>query len=186
MPLTKENERYTYADYSTWNDGGRWELIDGIAYAMAPAPGSGHQGISVRLSWQLQSFLNGKPCRLFTAPFDVRLNATDEDDTVVLPDLSVICDRNKIDDKGCKGAPDLVIEILSPSSARMDKLLKYNKYQQAGVREYWIIDPDTATVQVSILENGRYYTTVYGEEDAAPVAVLPGCEIILKDVFAEL
>jgi Uma2 family endonuclease len=185
MPVQKENERYTYADYSTWDSSERWELIDGIAYAMAPAPGSGHQGISVKLAWQLQSSLNGKPCRLFTAPFDVRLNATDEDDTVIQPDLSVICDRSKIDEKGCRGAPDFVIEILSPSSARMDKLLKYNKYQLAGVREYWIVDPETTSVQVAVLENGRYFVTVYGEEDIAPVNVLPGCEVILKDVFAE-
>jgi len=95
----------------------------------------------------------------------------------------VICDRAKIDDKGCNGAPDMIIEILSPSTAKHDRLLKFNKYQRAGVREYWIVDPADKTVQVHILENGRYFTTSFGEAGAVPVHVLEDCEIVLPDVF---
>ena len=186
MAMPRQNKRYTYADYCTWDDSERWELIEGAPYAMSPAPSSVHQGISREIAGQLFNFLKGKPCRLFTAPFDVRLNADREDDTVVQPDLVVICDRSKIDDRGCKGAPDLVVEILSPSTARMDKLLKFNQYQQAGVREYWIVDPDTKTVQVCLLnDNGVYVVVAYGDADNAPISVLTGCEINLRDVFAE-
>jgi len=115
----------------------------------------------------------------------VRLNALgDDDDDVFQPDLVIICDRTKIDDKGCNGAPDMVIEILSPSTAMRDKLLKFNEYQRAGVREYWIVDPDTKTVQVFILENGQYLAKSYGETDTISVSVLKSCEISLPDVFA--
>lgn len=186
MPLPQENERYTYADYCTWDDSERWELIEGIPYAMSPAPAPRHQAISGELHAQLHAFLKGKPCKLYAAPFDVRLNADDEDDTVVQPDLVVICDSSKIDDKGCKGAPDLVIEILSPSTARHDRMVKFQQYQQAGVREYWIVDPDTKTVQVSILRDGLYFTRMYADtEAAAPVEVLEGCTVDLREVFAE-
>lgn len=185
MPMPQENQKYTYADYCTWDDSERWELIDGVPYAMSPSPSPKHQGISVDLTRQLSAFLKGKSCKLFTAPFDVRLNASNEDDTVVQPDLLVICDRSKIDEKGCNGAPDLVIEILSPSTARRDRMIKFQQYQRAGVREYWIIDPDTKTVQVCILESGRYFVTPYADTNTAPVSVLPGCEIKLQDVFAE-
>ena len=176
---------YTYADYYGWNDGERWELVDGVPYQMSPAPLRVHQEISIKLSWQLQSFLNGKPCKLFAAPFDVRLNADTYDDTVVQPDLLVVCDRSKLDDRGCVGAPDMVVEILSRSTERHDRLIKFNIYQNAGVREYWIIDPDTRTVQVNILENGKYVVTMYGDADAAPVFVLDGCTVNLREVFEE-
>lgn len=185
MPMPQENERYTYADYCTWDDSERWELIEGVPYAMSPAPSPKHQEISSNLHNQLYNFLKGKPCRVYPAPFDVRLNADDEDDTVVQPDLVVICNRSKIDEKGCKGAPDLIVEILSPSTARRDRMVKLHQYQRAGVREYWIVDPDTKTVQVCILENGRYFVTAYADTDTAPVTVLPGCTINLQEVFAE-
>lgn len=185
MPLQQENERYTYADYCTWDDSERWELIEGVPYAMSPAPAPKHQAISGEFHAQLHAFLKGKPCKLFAAPFDVRLNADQDDDTVVQPDLVVICDRSKIDDKGCKGAPDLVIEILSPSTARHDRIVKFQQYQRAGVREYWIVDPDTKSLQACILENGRYFVTAYADTDTASVGVLEGCEIDLREVFTE-
>ncbi|GHT69964.1 hypothetical protein FACS1894110_20490 [Spirochaetia bacterium] len=97
----------------------------------------------------------------------------------------VICDPSKLDDRGCNGAPDLVIEILSPTTARYDKIVKFRKYQQAGVREYWIVDPDSEDVQTFILENDHYIVNTYDENDMAPVSVLPGCTINLKEVFAE-
>ncbi|MFV0401265.1 MAG: Uma2 family endonuclease [Oscillospiraceae bacterium] len=183
MPLRQEDQTYTYADYSTWDDSERWELIEGLPYAMSPAPAPKHQEISFALSLQLGNFLKGKPCKLYPAPFDVRLNADREDDTVVQPDLSVICDSAKIDDKGCKGAPDFVVEILSPSTARRDRMVKFQLYLQAGVREYWIVDPDTQTVQVCILCEGFYRAAMYGDTDKISVSTLPGCEIDLQDVF---
>ena len=183
MSLPQRNLRYTYSDYCSWDDGERWELIDGVPYAMSPSPMRKHQGVSMALSSQLYNFLKEKPCKVYHAPFDVRLNADAEDDTVCQPDIVVVCDKSKLDEKGCKGAPDLVIEILSPSSLRMDRLIKLTKYRQAGVREYWIVDPDNRGVEAYVLDGERYYITGYVDE--APVTVLPGCVINLKDVFLE-
>ena len=185
MPLPKDNQRYTYADYCTWDGDERWELIDGVPYAMSPAPTWRHQGVSSNLHGQLYSFLKGKPYKVFAAPFDVRLNADDYDDTVVQPDLVIICDSSKLDGTGCIGAPDMVIEILSPSTSSRDKVLKFYRYQEAGVREYWIVDPDSKTVSAHVLKNGEYMVRAYGETDTAPVYVLEGCEISMEDVFAQ-
>jgi len=182
----RDIDKYTYADYCAWDSDERWEIIDGAAYAMAPSPGTKHQRILSELHGQLYNFLKGNPCKLFPAPFDVRLNPNENDDTVVQPDIVVVCDRSKLDDKGCKGAPDFVIEILSPSTARHDKWTKFNAYQRAGVREYWISDPDSKTLSVHVLEGGRYITSAYGDTDTAPVSVLPGCEINLSEVFAAI
>ena len=136
MTIPQKDERYTYLDYYSWDDGERWELIDGVAYAMSPAPAPKHQTISRELLVQIANFLKGKPYEVFHAPFDVRLNADSDDDTVMQPDIFVVCDKSKIDDKGCNGAPDMIIEILSPSTAKRDIVLKFNAYLQAGVREY--------------------------------------------------
>jgi len=197
MPLQQGQRKYTYADYLTWDKSERIELIDGVPYhtyggpviegapVMQAAPTTAHQSVSFELSGQLHRFLKGKPCKAFTAPFTVRLNAADNDDITLEPDIVVVCDSSKLDDRGCKGAPDLVIEILSPSTARKDRIIKFQKYQWAGVREYWILDPDTKTLQACILENGRYFVTGYTDADTAPIHVLAGCRINLKDVFAE-
>ena len=185
QPAVKKEQRYTYADYRAWDDDDRWELIDGIAYAMSPAPTWMHQEISGNLFGQLYVFLDGKPCKVFHAPFDVRLNADTHDDTVVQPDLVVICDHSKLRGTGCVGAPDMVIEILSPSTASRDMLLKYNKYLRAGVREYWIVDPETRMVRVCTLKDGKYDSNDYMDADKIPVQVLEGCEIDIKRVFAE-
>ncbi|MDR0310315.1 MAG: Uma2 family endonuclease, partial [Acidobacteriota bacterium] len=115
MEALQKDERYTYADYASWDTEERYELIDGVPYLMSPAPLRKHQSILFELSGQFRNFLKGKPCKAFAAPFDVRLNADTYDDTVVQPDLVVICDKLKLDAKGCVGAPDMVIEILSPS-----------------------------------------------------------------------
>ena len=183
MGLPEKEQQYTYADYCTWDDGERWELIDGVPYAMA-SPSTTHQRILKKIAVRLEIFLEGKPCEVFIAPYDVRLNAAEN--TVVQPDLLVVCDGEKIDDRGCKGAPDMVIEILSPSTAAHDRFRKFNAYQNAGIREYWIVDPDYRTVQVHILENGRYFIKIHGETDKIPVFVLEGCEISLPDVFADV
>jgi len=180
----KRGERYTYADYCTWGEDVRCELIDGVVYDMSPAPGWVHQDLSRSFLIQLGVFLEGKTCKVFHAPFDVRLNA--DDDTVVQPDIVVICDRSMISGTGCTGAPDMVIEILSPSTASKDVLLKFNKYQNAGVREYWIVDPQTKVVRVCILSNGKYDSIDYLDADKIAVNVLEGCEIDIKRVFADL
>ena len=185
MPLLKEKERFTYLDYCTWDDTERWELVDGIPYAMSPAPSWIHQRVSGRLYFQFAGFLKGKSCEVFAAPFDVRLNAETGDDTVVQPDLVIICDRSKLSGTGCTGAPDMVIEILSPSSESHDRVLKFNRYLRAGVREYWIVAPDSKTVSVHVLKNGEYVSSAFADADAAPVSVLDGCTISLQDVFAE-
>ena len=183
--LLKEEQHYTYSDYCAWEDGKRWELIDGKAFAMSPAPSWRHQGLSGNLYLQFATYLKGKACRVFHAPFDVRLNADTLDDTVVQPDLVIICDRSKLSGTGCVGAPDMVIEILSPSTARYDRTLKFDIYRRAGVREYWIVDPDTKTLSVHILNNGEYMIRAYTDADIVAVHAIGGCMIDLADVFEE-
>ena len=183
LPKEKEIEHYTYADLCTWDDDTVWELIDGVAYAMA-TPSLQHQGISGELFFQLRNFLEDKPCKVYAAP-GVRLNADTSDDTYLIPDIVVVCDLSKLSRNTVDGAPDLVIEILSPSTARFDMLKKFQQYQKAGVREYWIVNPEFKTVSAHVLDSGKYITSVYGDEDKAPVEVLEGCEIDLEKVFAE-
>jgi Uma2 family endonuclease len=176
---------YTYADVLAWDESVRAEIIDGECFMMAP-PSRLHQDISMELAVQLHTFLTGKPCKVYAAPFGVRLFPKEDqsDDTFVEPDITVVCDASKLDDWGCNGAPDLIIEIVSPSNSRYDRFVKFRKYQEARVREYWIVDPEEQTVQVHILDRGRYITTVYDETDMAPVTVLPGCIINLGKVFS--
>jgi Uma2 family endonuclease len=151
---------------------------------MAP-PATNHQDIHRELFLQLGNFLKGKLYKVYSAPFAVRLFPQDDlgDDTVVEPDIVVICDQSKIDKQGCKGAPDLVIEILSPSNIRHDRIVKFQKYLAAGVREYWVVDGDNRAVEVHILRDGGYHTMVYDETAEAPVSVLPGCLIRLSEIF---
>ena len=175
-------KRYTYDEYRTLDDDKLWEMIDGVPYAMA-APNRRHQEISVRLLYNLYDFLKGKPCKVYAAPFEVRLNADTYDDTIVLPDIAVICDESKLGEKGCVGAPDMVIEILSPSTAMHDKILKFTQYLRAGVREYWIVNPDSESVTVNILNNGEYEACTYGKNEVVPVYVLEGCLISLSEIF---
>jgi Uma2 family endonuclease len=184
MPLAKEAPHYTYADFLEWDDNEHAEIVDGEIF-MLGAPARIHQEVSGELFLRIKTWLSGKPCKVYAAPFSVRLNPARDssDDTVFEPDIAVICDSSKLDDRGCNGAPDLVIEILSPSTARHDRLVKFRKYQQAGVREYWIVDPDMKTVQACVLKNGWYQVTMYDDTDTVPVTVLPGCEIKLAEVF---
>ena len=187
LPAIKLEERHTYADYLRWDDGERREIIYGRPYLMAPAPTLDHQLTSGKLHLQFGSFLKGKKRKVFYAPFDVRLFPKDDDsdDTIVQPDIVVICDRSKLDRTGCAGAPDTAIEILSPSTARHDMLVKFHLYRKAGIREYWIVDPERKTVSAHILKDGEYVVTTYGNEDSAPVHVLEGLSIDLSEVFAD-
>jgi Uma2 family endonuclease len=188
----KEQELYTYADYLTWLDGERWELIDGGAYMMSPAPSRKHQEISIELASQFHTFLKGKPCRVYDAPFDVRLpqhadQPDDEIETVVQPDIVVVCDRSKLDDKGCKGAPDLVIEILSPSTSKTDLQDKFFLYQRVGVKEYWLVHPTDKTLMVFRQNDQGEYgrADMYASNDKVSVPLLGELIIDLKDVFLE-
>ncbi len=152
-------QKVTYADYCQWPDDERWELIDGVAYAMA-APSRKHQEFVVELSRQIGNFLVGNPCRVYVAPFDVRLPESGEVDdlvgTVVQPDVLVVCDSDKLDDKGCRGAPDWVIEVLSPSTALHDMDAKRWLYERHGVKEYWVIHPVDRWVMIYVLgEHGH-------------------------------
>jgi len=192
LPQTDTEQKYTYADYLTWPDDERWEIIDGVAYAMSPSPGTRHQRLSLSLSLQFGNYLKGKQCALFVAPFDVRLSErigfTDEKiTTVVQPDLLVVSDKTKLDDRGCSGTPDLVIEILSPSTAVRDIKLKFDLYQQHSVKEYWLIHPAEQTLLVYKLDKTGMYGAAdrYAGNDQVSVSLLGELVIDLAEVFAE-
>jgi Uma2 family endonuclease len=150
-PALKLDDTFTYGQYKEWPEEERWELIDGEAWAMS-SPTNRHQMIVVRLIRDLAVFLEGKPCIMFPAPFDVLLPKGNEDNskvtTVLQPDLVVYCDRSKLLEAGARGAPDLVVEILSPTTAKKDLNEKFNLYEGHGVREYWVIDPAARTICV--------------------------------------
>jgi len=190
MALPAEKARYTFADVLAWDEKERVEIINGEAVMMAP-PSRAHQEAVMALAAQLHEYLKGKRCKVYPAPFAVRLfekagDGPEDVDTMVEPDISVICDPSKLDDAGCKGAPDLVMEILSPSSLRHDRFTKYSLYQRAGVREYWIVDPASKSAQSFVLEDGRYSVKEFGAaEDSMRVHVLEGCIIDLSEVFPE-
>ena len=185
--IRKEDRRFTYADYKSWglDEDERYELIEGTAYAMS-VPNDLHQAILAELIRLIGNFLHGKPCKVRPAPYDVRLfYAEDEsDDTVVQPDISVLCDEKKRGNEGCRGAPDLVIEILSPSNTGEEYVRKFNLYLEAGVREYWVVAPKSKTVQVFDLQNGAYIGTVYHSGAALSSKVLEGLTVTLDGLFA--
>jgi Uma2 family endonuclease len=174
--------KYSYADYAQWPEDERWELIDGVPYAMT-APQRLHQDIVFELGGQVRNYLQGKPCKGYTAPFDVRLPRQDEADakveTVVQPDLSVICDPSKLDKQGCRGAPDWIVEVLSPSTALKDMDSKRSLYQRHGVQEYWIIHPEDRWILVYTLDTqGRYgQPDVFGMDEPTVVQRFPDLSI---------
>lgn len=158
--LNDDDHRFTYADYLQWPDDERWELIDGKAYAMAPAPTINHQALAGQLFRQIDEALDGAPCRALIAPVDVLLPASDEDSkqakTVVQPDILVVCDPAKLTERNVCGVPDWIIEVLSPATARHDHLTKRALYEQAGVREYWLVHPVDHVVTVYTLKDGQF------------------------------
>ncbi|MBU0934800.1 MAG: Uma2 family endonuclease [Spirochaetes bacterium] len=173
----KAGEKFTLEDWHKWPEGERWELINGEAWNMSPAPGREHQKLVGRLHAAIYGFLENKPCEVYVAPTDVFLAVDDESesrDTVVQPDLLVVCDPDKLVDEGIRGAPDLVIEVLSPSTAAKDLEDKKALYEKHGVREYWIVRSD-GSVFVWVLEAARYRpVTEYLPEMPVPSSVLPG------------
>ncbi len=188
---TAEERLYTFADYLKWNDGKRYELIDGQVYILAPAPSPEHQRISGELYRQISNYLLDKDCQVFAAPFDVRLPEGEERDeeilTIVQPDILVVCDKSKLDQRGLKGAPDMVIEIVSPSTAGRDRGVKRDLYERNGVREYWLVDYSNKTIEVYLLNEGNRYgkPVVYSAEEKVPVNIFEGLEIELSLVFRD-
>ena len=174
---------FSYADYLGWESGERYELIDGYAYAMAPAPTISHQNMVLHIATQVKNALAGKPCQPFIAPVDVLLPAKNEADeavrTVVQPDFFVVCDPSKITERAIRGAPDWVVEVLSPATASRDHLGKRLAYEQAGVLEYWLVHPVDKVLLIYTLEAGSYgKPKVQALEGETAVGVLP--DLLIK------
>jgi len=190
-PLAEKlNKKVSYADYLTWADGERWEIIEGVPYNMSPAPAREHQRVSAIIFVKIYNFLSGKECEVYFAPFDVRLaetkNEADEAiETVVQPDIAVICDQNKLDKRGCLGSPDIMVEILSPATSYKDQTEKLLLYEKHGVREYWIVNPDAKYVMIYRLDGKKYGKPEYlTENDIFESNVLEGFKIDLSEVWA--
>jgi len=184
---------YTYADYCKLNDDKRREIINGVIYLMSPGANMEHQIISVNLSREFSVYLKGKKCQVFTAPFDVRLPQEGETgataSNVIQPDILVVCDKSKLDKRGCFGSPDLIIEILSPATAKRDMIEKFNLYQEHGVLEYWIVDPvHQIIVRFSYDENLKEYKRpeYFSRDDIITPIIFPDLQINLTEVFPEI
>ena len=183
------SKSYTYADYLKWQFEERLELIKGKIFKMSPATSSLHQRISGIVNNEIYNFLKGKPCQVYSAPFDVRftLNVNDAQViTVAQPDVCVICDPAKIDERGATAAPDIVVEILSPGNNKKELQNKYEVYEEAGVLEYWILHPSEKTFLKYTLVNGIYQASrllTIGDEVKTPI--LPGFALNLDEVFAD-
>jgi len=185
------NKRYTYADYLTWMDDKRRELSDGFIRLMTPSPSMKHQEISFNLSGIFRNFILYKGCKGFAAPSDVRLPKNGNKNhetiyTVVQPDLYVVCDLSKLDEKGCLGAPDFIIEIVSAKNSKRDTKDKFDIYQQHGVREYWIVNPNDENVTVFVLDDkGNFqFKGMYAGDDKIPVHIFNGdLAVDLTEVF---
>ena len=198
MDLCKIKEgggKWTYRDYCQWPDDERWELIDGVAYAMnyaVPPPSKlHHQELLLEIARQIKTFLLNKSDKVFIAPYDVCLPEFDETGndatTVVQPDIAVVCDQCKLSSAGCVGAPDMVVEILSPATARIDQKEKFFLYERRGVKEYWIVNLTDQIVYVYRLGDDNRYgrPDIYGPEDKPAVGILPELVIDLPLVFRE-
>ena len=180
-PLARKlDERFTYGDYLLWNDGKRWEIIDGEVYAMSPAPNLKHQRISWNITAGLSPYFKGKPCEPFEAPTDVVL----DEYNVVQPDLLVVCDRSKLTAANIQGAPDLVIEILSPSTTVKDRREKLALYERFGVLEYLLFHPVDETVERFVLRDGRYSAPeVFGWSETLSLFLFPDLKLNLWEIF---
>lgn len=183
------SKSYTYADYLQWTLDERLELLKGKLFKMSPAPSRLHQKLSLAVARELSNYLKGNPCEVYTAPFDVRLPRKSKNDkdilTVVQPDICVICDPSKLDDRGCIGAPDIVVEILSPGNNQKELKNKYEIYEESGVKEYWIISPQNETFfQYTLAEDGKFQAShlmTVGDQVTTPV--LPGFTLDLTELF---
>ena len=184
-------KRYTYADYLTWMDDKARELIDGFIRAMSPAASTAHQRVNGKIFANLYGFIrkNKGKCEVFIAPFDVRLpqngeKANHQIYNVVQPDICVVCDPSKIDKKGCLGAPDMVVEVQSFSTAKYDLNEKFHLYEASGVREYWVVYPREQGIEVFLLQpEGKYDKGTRYEVRKIPVHIFDGFEIDLNEIF---
>lgn len=191
MPVTRFEDldltrQYTYADYLTWEFRERVELLRGWIARMSPAPSRYHQKVAGNLHLALGNHFQGGPCELYIAPFDVRLPRTGGGESVVQPDLCVICDEDKLTERGCTGAPDWVIEVLSPGNSKREMRDKFGLYEESGVREYWIVDPAHDAIQTYVLtEGGLRNGPVYyaNDEEAFSPGLFPELRIKGEDVF---
>ncbi len=185
------SKSYTYADYLQWKFDERIELIKGKIFKMSPAPSSFHQDIAVEITRVFANYLKGKSCKVYSAPFDVRLTKktllNEDIKTVVQPDICVICDRSKIDKAGCIGAPDIVVEIISPGNNKTELQNKFEIYEENGVQEYWIVSPQDKTfLKYTLNQEGVYTASKLLPSDAeVTTPILPGFVLKLEDVFAE-
>lgn len=199
MPLITQlsqldpDKSYTYADYLTWRFEEFVELIKGKVLRKMAGPSARHQRTSRQLGYAIEGFVRKGPCEMFQAPFDVRLtrstgNGDAQIKTVVQPDIFVVCDRSKIDERGCLGAPDWIVEILSPGNLSHDTRTKFDLYEENGVREYWILDPGLkAVVAYALAATGRYELVAeYAAPGPMPVAAVPGLVLQWADVFDDL
>jgi len=182
---------YTYADYMQWNFLERLELLRGKIFRMG-APNTAHQIVGGNLYGEIRNFLKGKSCQVFIAPYDIRLpiqnkKRDDEITTVVQPDVCVVCDASKVDERGVCGAPDLVIEILSPGNSRKEVRDKYELYEEAGVREYWVVNPTEQNLVVFLLTaEGKFGSArMYTGGDRLDAATVPGFTINVSEIFTK-
>ena len=193
-PIIKEDKQerpYTYGDYKTWPRDERWELIEGVPFDMSPAPKRIHQEILMQLVKKIAVFIENNTCKVYPAPLDVLLPALGEENdddvtSVVQPDISVICDTTKLTETGCTGAPDWIIEIISPYTSKKDFNEKFRLYEKHKVREYWIIDPGNRYIHIYLLgENDRYpeEPIVLEGRGTAESSVLQGFGIDLEELF---
>lgn len=189
-PFT-EYGKYSYADYLTWKIEETVELIKGRVFRMVAAPRRKHQDISIKITNRLFNFLEGKTCKVYKVPFEVRLPVQSKKNedifTVVQPDICVICDRSKLDEAGCVGAPDLIVEILSPGNNKKELKYKYEVYEESGVKEYWVIHPEEQTLLIYTLTAGNFVPSrLFTTGDIVSSSCIEGFSIHLKDVFRDL
>jgi Uma2 family endonuclease len=180
------SKQYTYSDYLKWQFSDRVELIKGFIKKMSPAPNRSHQTVVKNIAVKLSSVLENKPCNFYFAPFDVRLPipSAKTEHTVVQPDLCIICDESKLDEQGCNGAPDLIVEILSPNNSKHDVDTKFKLYEESGVKEYWMVEPNQKMVLVYTLQNDCYIgLKPFSEDETIVSPFFPDMKIEVATVF---
>lgn len=179
---------YTYTDYLTWKFSERVELIKGKVLRMSPAPSMKHQAVVGNIFGEMHAYFKGKKCKVFVAPFDVRLPVSVQEgktDTVVLPDVTVVCNPKLLEKQGCNGVPDLVIEVLSPGNTKKEMRDKFSLYEESGIQEYWLVHPaDESLIKFSLSEEGKYIgSSFYTLDDTVVTPILPGFVLKLEEVF---
>jgi Uma2 family endonuclease len=189
LDLTKS---YTYADYLTWNFQERLEILKGKIFKMSPAPSRKHQEISAKIFRKFDRYFENKPCNIYYAPFDVRLknfkkSTSDKEITTVFqPDICVICDKEKLDDRGCIGAPDLIIEILSPGNSKKEMDIKFDLYEENAVKEYWIVEPFQKSILIYTLQNNKYIgLKPIAEEGFVHSPLFPELSFNVEEIFRD-